>query len=73
MGVVMVVIFISAVLLLCGLVLLTSGADNSSRRAGFYLLAIGLVGIFISAVSYPRDRPYVPFYEYSNDAPNYDK
>jgi len=73
MGVEMVIIFITAVLVLCGLVLLLSAGEASGRRAGFYMLVIGVLGIFISVVSYPRDRNRVPVSEYGNEATtNYD-
>jgi hypothetical protein len=69
MGVEMVIIFLSAIFFLCGLVLLMNAGDNSGRRAGFFMLIIGLVGIFISIAAYPRDQhTYNAPYDYTNES-----
>ena len=68
MGVEMVLIFLSAILLISGLILVFNAGDMGGRKAGFVMLMIGIFGIFISIAAYPRDRNYIPAFEYSNEA-----
>ena len=56
MGAEFVVIFISIVMLVCGIVLLFS--EGGAKRVGFYLLLIGIIGIFLCVVAYPREQVY---------------
>jgi hypothetical protein len=69
MGVEMVVIFISAILLICGLVLILTAGDLGGRKVGFLMLMIGIFGTLIAVIAYPRDRNfYVPATQYSNES-----
>ena len=66
MGAEFVVIFISVILLFCGLVLLMGSGESGGRKVGVYMLMIGLIGIFISIIAYPSDKRYIPTNQYNS-------
>jgi len=66
MGAEFVVIFISVILLFCGLVLVLGSGDGGGRKAGIYMLMFGLIGIFISILAYPSDKRNIPTNQYNN-------
>ena len=71
MGAEMVVLFLSALLFFCGLVLILGAGNNRGRKAGIFMLFLGIIGTFICVMSYPRFRNYTPYSDYTNESSNY--